>query len=30
MVKDALQQQPENRKVILEQAQKDGVNIEGL
>lgn len=30
MVKDALQQQPENRKIILEQAQKDGVNIEGL
>lgn len=30
MVKDALQQQPENRKAILEQAQKDGVNIEGL
>ncbi len=30
MVKSALQQQPENRKAILEQAQKDGVNIEGL
>ena len=30
MVKYALQQQPDNRKAILEQAQKDGVNIEGL
>jgi hypothetical protein len=30
MVKDALQQQPENREAILKQAQKDGVNIEGL
>jgi hypothetical protein len=30
MVKFALQQQPQNREAILKQAQKDGVNIEGL
>jgi len=30
MIKYALQQQPENREVILRQAQIDGVNIEGL
>jgi len=30
LVEDALKQQPQNRKVILEQAQADGVNIEGL
>jgi hypothetical protein len=30
MVKDALKQQPEQRELILKQAAKDGVNIEGL
>ena len=30
MVKYALQQQPENRQLILDQAKADGVNIEGL
>ena len=30
MVKNALQQQPENRKLILDKAKADGVNIEGL
>lgn len=30
LVKDALKQQPEQRELILKQAAKDGVNIEGL
>ena len=30
LVKDALKQQPEKRELILQQAAKDGVNIEGL
>ncbi len=30
MVKDALKQKPEQRELILKQAAKDGVNIEGL
>lgn len=30
LVEDALKQQPQNRDLILKQAQADGVNIEGL